>query len=228
MRVRIASVVIAIVCGVAAQSASAADVTFEEFANRVSVTARLGEANRIRVTVTAREVRITDSTAAVVDASTAEPTCRALPGGVTCNRVSTEAMRVRLGNRDDRLEFRDAGTDLDQPFDLVAQGGTGADLLASITPTVARDLVLRGEAGNDQLLAGAGVDQLEGGAGGDVLNGRGGRDRLNGGTGRDAFFGGAGADRLLARDATRDVRLDCGAGADSLSRDRVDPSPISC
>jgi RTX calcium-binding nonapeptide repeat (4 copies) len=228
MRWRIASVVVLVaVGGGTAQSASAADVTFEEFINRVTVTAKPGEANRIRVTVTPSQVRITDPNAPVVDAMPTA-TCRAVPGGVTCDRVATETMRMQLGDRDDRLEFREAGDDLEQPLDFSARGGTGNDLLASITPTVARDLVLRGEAGNDQLLSGAGADLLEGGAGGDTLNGRGGRDRLNGGTGRDVFFGGTGIDRLLARDSTRDVRLDCGAGADSLSRDRIDPAPISC
>jgi len=214
----------------AAQPASAAEVSFQEFINRVTVTAKDGELNRVRVSVTANEVRITDTGAPLVDLAPTEPTCKSLaPGVITCDRIATEVMRMQLRDRDDSLEFRDAGDDPDQPLSFSARGGPGNDRLASITPAVDRELTLRGENGDDELLGEAGADRLEGGPGDDRLIGRAGKDRLDGGTGKDTFFGGPGADSLLAKDGTRDKRLDCGAGADSLTRDlRLDPAPISC
>jgi hypothetical protein len=222
----------AVLCAVtgAAQPASAAEVSFQEFINRVTVTAKDGETNRVRVTVTANEVRITDTGAPLVDLAPTEPTCKSLaPNVITCDRIATEVMRMQLRDRDDRLEFRDANDDPDQPLAFSARGGAGDDRLASITPTVDRELTLRGEAGDDQLLGEAGADRLEGGSGADTLTGRAGRDRLDGGTGKDTFFGGPGADTVLAKDGTRDKRLDCGTGADSLTRDvLLDPAPIGC
>jgi hypothetical protein len=214
----------------AAAPARSADVSFQEFINRVTVTAKDGELNRIRITVTPTEVRITDTGAALVDLAPTEPTCKSLNGNaITCDRVATEVMRMQMRDRDDRIEYREEGDDLEQPLRFSARGGPGDDLLTSITPAIERDLVLRGETGDDQVLGGAGDDTLEGGPGADALYGRAGKDGLDGGTGRDKFFGGVGADRLLAKDGTRDTRLDCGAGADSLSRDaRLDPAPISC
>jgi hypothetical protein len=213
-----------------AQPAPAADVSFQEFSNRVTVTAKDGELNRIRVTVTPNEVRITDTGPPLVDLAPAEPTCRSLSAAaIRCDRIATETMRMQMRDGNDRIEFREAGDDLEQPFAFFARGGPGNDVLSAITPAVERDLVLRGEAGNDQLFGAAGADLLEGGTGADVLSGRAGKDRLDGGTGPDTFLGGSGADRLLAKDGTRDAKLNCGSGADSLSRDvSLDPAPISC
>jgi hypothetical protein len=216
--------------GGAAAPARSADVSFQEFVNRVTVTAKDGEVNLIRVTVTPSQVRITDTGAPLVDLAPAEATCKSLSGSViTCDRIATETMRMQMRDRNDRIEFREEGDDLEQPFAFFARGGPGNDVLSAITPAVERDLVLRGETGNDQLLGAAGADLLEGGTGADILNGRAGRDRLDGGTGPDTFLGGSGADRLLAKDGARDTKLNCGSGADVLSRDvRLDPSPISC
>jgi hypothetical protein len=218
------------VWGGAAAPARSADVSFQEFVNRVTVTAKDGEVNRIRVTVTPSEVRITDTGAPLVDLAPAEPTCRSISESViTCDRIATETMRMQMRDGNDRIEFREEGDDLEQPLAFAARGGAGNDTLTAITPAVERDLVLRGEAGNDHLFGAAGADLLEGGTGADVLSGRAGKDRLDGGTGPDIFLGGAGADRLLAKDGVRDTKLNCGSGSDSLSRDvRLDPSPISC
>jgi hypothetical protein len=229
-RTLIAITALAVWGGAAAAPAQSADVSFQEFVNRVTVTAKDGEVNRIRVTVTPSEVRITDTGAPLVDLAPAEPTCRSLSGSViTCDRIATETMRMQMRDGNDRIEFREEGDDLEQPLAFAARGGAGNDTLTAITPAVERDLVLRGEAGNDQLFGAAGADLLEGGTGADVLTGRAGKDRLDGGTGPDTFLGGSGADRLLAKDGTRNTKLNCGSGSDSLSRDvRMDPSPISC
>ena len=216
--------------GGAAAPARSTEVSFQEFVNRVTVTAKDSEVNRIRVTVTPSQVRITDTGAPLVDLAPAEPTCKSLAAGtITCDRIATETMRMQMRDRDDRIEFREVGDDLEQPFAFFARGGSGDDVLVATTPAVERYLVLRGEAGNDQLFGAAGADLLEGGTGADVLTGRAGRDRLDGGAGPDTFLGGSGADRLLAKDGARDTKLNCGSGADVLSRDvRLDPSPISC
>jgi RTX calcium-binding nonapeptide repeat (4 copies) len=231
LRRRILIAIIALAAwGGAAAPARSADVSFQEFVNRVTVTAKNGEVNRIRVSVTPSEVRITDTGAPLVDLAPGEPTCKSLSGSViTCDRIATETMRMQMRDGNDRIEFREEGDDLEQPFAFFARGGTGNDVLIAITPAVERDLVLRGEAGNDQLFGAAGNDLLEGGTGADALSGRAGKDRLDGGTGPDTFLGGSGADTLLAKDGARDKKLNCGTGVDSLSRDaRLDPVPISC
>jgi hypothetical protein len=227
-RILIAIIALAAWGGVAAPARSA-NVSFQEFINRVTVTAGDGELNRIRVTVTPSEVRITDTGAPLVDLAPAEPTCKSLSGSViTCDRIATETMRMQMRDGNDRIEFREEGDDLEQPFAFSARGGSGNDVLIALT-AVERDLVLRGEAGNDQLLGAAGDDLLEGGTGADTLSGRAGKDRMDGGTGPDIFLGGPGADTLLAKDGARDKKLNCGTGVDSLSRDvRLDPLPISC
>ena len=216
--------------GGAAAPARSTEVSFQEFVNRVTVTGKDGEVNRIRVTVTPSEVRITDTGAPLVDLAPAEPTCKSLSAAaIRCERIATETMRMQMRDGNDRIEFREVGDDLEQPFAFSARGGPGNDVLSAITPAVERDLVLRGETGNDELFGAAGNDLLEGGTGADVLTGRAGKDRLDGGTGPDTFLGGSGADRLLAKDGTRDAKLNCGSGADSLSRDvSLDPVPISC
>ena len=92
------------------------------------------------------------------------------------------------------------------------------------------DDVLRGLAGNDTLIGkgdddrldgGSGRDSLRAGAGDDTLIGASGNDTLDGGPGRDIFRGGAGSDRLHAADAKRDT-VDCGAGRDRATVDRLD------
>ena len=54
------------------------------------------------------------------------------------------------------------------------------------------------------------------------------RTQLDGGSGADFFLGGADADVVNAKDDRRDVAIDCGAGADSLSADTKDPKARSC
>jgi hypothetical protein len=80
---------------------------------------------------------------------------------------------------------------------------------------------LFGGLGNDLLDGGVGLDKLLGGAGRDTLSGGSGNDILDGGPGVDLFRAGPGNDSLKARDGKREI-VDCGAGRDTATVDRVD------
>jgi Ca2+-binding RTX toxin-like protein len=118
---------------------------------------------------------------------------------------------------------------------------SGADVLVG---TSGRD-TLSGRAGDDCLFGRSGDDRLTGGSGADILAGAGGDDRLygdagddklTGGNGNDTFVPGAGRDKvnsnggndtISARDGTRDT-IDCGAGKDKVTADRVDSVASNC
>jgi Ca2+-binding RTX toxin-like protein len=114
-------------------------------------------------------------------------------------------------------------------------GGDGRDRLYA-GPGTDR---LFGNAGNDRLNGDAGVDRLSGGDGADLLRGGANSDQIFGGLGNDLadagpgndvisagpgadhVIAGAGNDRINVRDHRRDV-VNCGAGRDSVTADRVD------
>jgi Ca2+-binding RTX toxin-like protein len=83
------------------------------------------------------------------------------------------------------------------------------------------DDTLFGGLGNDLLDGGLGRDKLLGGAGRDTLSGGSGNDMLDGGPGLDLFRAGSGNDSLKARDGKREI-VDCGAGRDTATVDRID------
>jgi Ca2+-binding RTX toxin-like protein len=113
-------------------------------------------------------------------------------------------------------------------------GGPGADEINGLADS---DVLsggpgndeLTGKNGRDRLFGGAGNDELIGGLGfaalaknlRDFLVGGPGRDRIDPGFGRDTVEAGPGNDLIRAHDGTRDV-IDCGAGSDRVSQDRVD------
>lgn len=80
---------------------------------------------------------------------------------------------------------------------------------------------LSGGAGNDRVRGGAGDDQLFGAAGNDLLDGGPGNEVISAGLGADHVVAAAGSDRINVRDRRRDV-VNCGAGRDSVTADRVD------
>jgi hypothetical protein len=97
-------------------------------------------------------------------------------------------------------------------------------------PTAGHGKTLTGTAGRDRLVGTSYADVLNGLGGNDTLLGRGGADVVRGGAGNDTLVGGPGRDTLLggpgndvlqARDGVRDV-VDCGAGKDVATVDRVD------
>jgi hypothetical protein len=115
----------------------------------------------------------------------------------------------------------------------------------------AGDSTIVGGAGNDIFQPGEGDDTLEGGEGDDDLGGGRlggsgpvvcsadpgddtmlggpGDDTLCGGPGADTLSGGPGDDALNAVDQAADRALACGAGADAIWSDPVDPpAPLDC
>ncbi|MSO41602.1 MAG: hypothetical protein EXQ70_06880 [Solirubrobacterales bacterium] len=101
---------------------------------------------------------------------------------------------------------------------------TGLDTLTGIESLVGSPLI-------DTLSGSAGSDRLKGGRGADVLHGLAGKDLIVGGRGRDEMFGDKGIDVLFATDGKRDLRIDCGLGANRkevAKTDPKDPKPNSC
>jgi hypothetical protein len=107
-----------------------------------------------------------------------------------------------------------------------SDGGAGDDTLAG-TPFgdriagLAGNDTISGDAGHDCLDGAEGDDTLTGGSGNDALDGGPGNDRLVGGRGVDRFSGGPGDDTIDARSGRRE-RVSCGAGVDTVRRDRRD------
>lgn len=127
------------------------------------------------------------------------------------------------------------------PVTVAVTGGAGADRMAFNVQAVQA----RGGPGLDMIFGGPGRDVLSGGRGLDLLNGWGGADvlrgddgadairggagpdRIYGGAGTDALIGGSGADILHSQDSYRD-KVQCGAGYDTVDRDRRDALDIHC
>jgi hypothetical protein len=75
-----------------------------------------------------------------------------------------------------------------------------------------------GADGNDKLTGNAGANTIDGGAG---------DDRITGGAGEDVIFGNDGDDIIDSRDGVRD-RVECGAGNDTATIDRIDTVSGDC
>ncbi|MCB1366338.1 MAG: M10 family metallopeptidase C-terminal domain-containing protein [Rhodobacteraceae bacterium] len=80
--------------------------------------------------------------------------------------------------------------------------------------------LLRGNDGNDAVVAGGGNDRVYGGGGNDTLSGRDGNDRLYGDAGNDILNGESGADRLTGGSGADQLRG--GAGNDLMEAGRDD------
>ncbi len=140
-----------------------------------------------------------------------------------------------------RAEFINAGSAGDEIFvsGLAAQsrlvnldandvvsidGGAGNDIISALgADGAASRLVLRGDAGNDTLIAGRGGMSLAGGAGNDQLVGGSGDDALDAGPGRDLLFGGRGDDVFRGQGQFTILDFRAGAGSD----DRIDLSLVA-
>jgi hypothetical protein len=94
---------------------------------------------------------------------------------------------------------------------------------------------IRGNGGNDRLIAYDGHDTVEGGAGDDYLEGGFGNDVLDGGPGVDQFLGdrletdviAIGNDQIRARDGVAE-QINCSIGADTAQVDTADVVDPSC
>ena len=111
-------------------------------------------------------------------------------------------------------ELSGVGSDQLLSIDLVELVGGEADNRFNCS-AYSGDVVLRGGAGNDTLLAGSGDDLLTGNAGDDLLIGGDGSDRLFGGRDADVLQGGDGDDLLHGQSGTGD-RLTGDDGNDTL------------
>lgn len=208
----------AVVALLAAAPAHASDVRLA--AGAVEVAGAPGETNDLTV------VRDTGDRLLIADRVPVHPGHGCQTAGKFAARCAFGAVRVRLGDGDDRLVAIAAGrytveggpgTDrVDyrsrrrQVFADLAHGTAGGDRLRHVEG-------LRGGYGDDVLLGGPGPDLLDGGPGADALRGRGGGDTLRGGAGDDALEGGTGDDTLL-----------CGAGDDVAETDTEDAPPLGC
>jgi RTX calcium-binding nonapeptide repeat (4 copies) len=175
--------------------------------------------------------------------------CPVSGASIVCGNIFGNVKRVRfdLGGGNDQFSiidprlivfprvrvFMGAGNDqvlsLFTPLSVAL--GTGDDFAQT---SVLADKV-HGDGGNDRLAPGPGDDIVSGDSGDDVVRGGWRKDDLGEvgqafgrSDGRDKLFGGGGKDKVLAKDFTKDKRIDCGGGSDTLRRDRFDPVGKHC
>ena len=92
-----------------------------------------------------------------------------------------------------------------------------------------QEATVYGDGDPNELEGTGGADVIAGLGGNDTIHGRGGNDVICGGDGADRMYGDAGRDKLAAKDGRKDLRIDCGSGADpKADRDGNDPRAISC
>jgi Ca2+-binding RTX toxin-like protein len=122
-------------------------------------------------------------------------------------------------------------------------GTDEADSVSVFAPADGGRSTIDGRGGDDTLTAGSGSETIAGGAGDDRVEGGWGHDTLTGGPGRDVIYGDAtsaqcggsgqsctlpfGNDVIDARDGEAD-QVDCGAGQDKVTADRVDTVAANC
>jgi len=180
-------------------------------------TAAPGEINALDVRLEGMAVVFRDSGAAI----TAVPGFCVQPDQhtVSCDTMfGVWSAHAELGDGDDR------GT-LDMPSISSVHGGEGLDTLAVSTvnpPTGPVEAF--GDAGNDVLTGGSGQVILRGGAGDDrvvagpdggLLDGNEGDDELTGGSARESLIGGAGRDTISAGDGDDRIDGDQFSGGDA-------------
>jgi Ca2+-binding RTX toxin-like protein len=220
---------------------------------RLAFAAAPGEANDLAVATGTEAYVVKDGGAPL----RAGPGCQAKPDGSAECTAGGAVIAVDLGDMNDALTLTaslptevsggagddtlrgGAGDDVlrGDAGDDTLQGNDGNDTLMSAGGNDS----LEGGAGDDTLQSGAGGDKLSGGAGNDTLTatdgndtlaGGTGNDRLEGGKGVDDLDGGAGDDVLLTAEGefkgTREKRIRCGAGDDSLTAGPADPFVGDC
>jgi hypothetical protein len=233
--------------------AAAGAGTISSANGRLAFAAAPGETNDLSIATGADSNVVKDAGAPL----TAGPGCQSKPDGSAECSVGPAVIAVDLGDMNDVLTLTGslpaevnggAGNDTlhGGPGDDVFRGDAGDDTLQG---SDGKDTLI-GADGADALDGGEGDDSLEGGAGKDTLNGQGGNDtltagdgndvlgggdgndRLEGGKGADSFDGGAGDDVLLGGGGefkgTREKRIRCGAGDDSLTAGPADPFVSDC
>ena len=221
---------------------------------RITITAAPGENNKMTFNEGDGSYQITEDGGTIE----AGPGCTKAPDAqrVGCPGSAT-LLQADLGDGDDSLTVSaglaseiegGAGNDtiVGGFGDDIIRGGDGADGLDGNT---GNDSLISG-AGDDFLSGGAGDDNVQSGDGKDVLNGNEGNDTLTAGDGNDTVKGGDGNDRLEAGKGadfldggagndvlqtaegeftgTREVRIRCGTGDDTLTAGPSDPFVSDC
>jgi hypothetical protein len=233
--------------------AAASAGTISSANGRLAFAAAPGEANDLVITAGTESNVVKDAGAPL----TAGPGCQSKPDGSAECGLGAAVIAVELGDMSDRLTLIgslpsevSAGAGVDELHggagDDVFRGDAGDDRLggndgkdtligadgADVLAGGEGDDSLEGGAGNDALTGANGNDTLTAGDGNDTLAGENGNDRLEGGKGADSFNGGAGADVLLGGGGefkgTREKRIRCGAGDDSLTAGPADPFVGDC
>lgn len=193
-----------------------------------------GERNQLLIEVSSdsRTVRLSDRGAAIA----AGPGCQADAIGRVLCRLEEGVLLVQadLGDGDDRADALSTSADAAQ---VNVTGRDGDDVIRGRGTS---RFTFGGSGGDDVLIGGDGPDVLRGQLGNDLMSGRaggdfmigdGGDDVLRAGPGRDRLIGAAGEDKLDARDtpALADLAVDCGAGRDLTTLERVDrPKTRQC
>jgi Ca2+-binding RTX toxin-like protein len=190
------------------QVASAATISYDSGAGKLTFTAAAGENNGLSVEQTGThsvELIENDLPSVTID-PTANGNCSqpdsSAPYIVDCTTVNS--VRALLGDGNDSYFVDESVTDLTLPEDV--QGGDGLDNIST-------------GSGNDTLDGGTGDDTLDGGAGSDALTGDSGYDylydtdtsagdSLSGGDDDDSFY--------MGSDANGTGSIDGGAGTDFL------------
>jgi hypothetical protein len=138
---------------------------------------------------------------------------------------------INAGAGDDDL---DGGPGAD-----VLNGGDGSDSVAydgsagvDVTFDGAANDGASGEGDNvgadvEDVFGGDGPDKLTGDGAANTIDGGAGDDHISGGKGEDVLLGGDGDDLIDSRDGVRD-RVECGAGADTATIDRIDVVSSDC
>lgn len=146
---------------------------------------------------------------------------------------SGSGLRADAGDGNDAIVYGDTLL-LAEAQPLTFNGEGGDDTLFGGLLAVSRE---SGGSGNDRIrggllpdtqLGGPGADRLLGLDRSDTQVGGDGPDFLKGEEGRDDYSSGSGRDVVRARDFTKDLKIDCGSGRDTVSKDAFDPRPRHC
>jgi hypothetical protein len=179
------------------------------------------------------------------EAGVAAGVCPVNGSAIVCGAVLNNVRRFRFdlrGGNDQLLVFDPRLIIV--PTIKVFMGG-GNDQMGSLFAPVSASLGAGDDFAQtsflaDKIRAGDGDDELEPGPGDDLARGGSGDDVVRGGwtedfdlpigrsDGRDKLLGDKGKDKVLAKDFTKDRRIDCGDGQDVVRRDSFDPPARHC
>jgi Ca2+-binding RTX toxin-like protein len=205
--------VAATAAAIAPAAASAATVT--QSGGTLYVTAKPGETNDMRVTLTDTYLDIYENNSGGVQPQAGTTCVTFSPGQARCNLLGVNFIRVDAGDMHDMV----VGDIYSGKYAFTMSGGTGNDYLDVMGPVDNRAFI-NGDDGDDQLYGRQFGDTIYGGPGNDIIGAGAGVDSLNGGPGSDRIDGGADNDFIYAKDSSQDY-VQCGSGSDWAQVDRT-------